>query len=88
MLGGEQGSHPAVVTLAPGKTASAEIEGTDNPLNNQATCTYYPNLLVTPPGTTQSVQIGIQFPGSEISGFPGCTAITVNPVVPGSLGRD
>lgn len=89
MRGGKQGGHPVVVNLAPGQTASAEVEGTDNPLaDNQTSCTYYPDLLVTPPGTTQSVRITIQFPGSEIAGFPGCTPIRVNPVVPGNLGRD
>lgn len=89
MLGGEQGGRPVVVNLAPGQTASAEVEGTDNPVaDSQTSCTYYPDLLVTPPGTTQSVRIAVQLPGSVLAGFPGCTPLRVNPVVPGNLGRD
>ena len=89
MLGGQPGGRPVVVDLEPGQVASAEVEGTDNPLaDHQANCTYYPDLLVTPPGVTQSVPIAIHFPGSPTAGFPGCTPIRVDPVVPGDLGRD
>ena len=88
MLGGERSGHPQTVNLAPGQTASSEIEGTDHPMGNQTTCPYYPRLAVTPPDTTQSVEVGIQFPGTSLSGFPGCTPIRVDPIVPGSLGRD
>jgi len=76
-----------VVTLAPGQVASAEVEGTDNPVGTATSCTYYPLFLVTPPGETQSVTVSVSLAGSNISGFPGCSPISVNPVVPGSTGR-
>ena len=89
MLGGLQntGTPIPLVTLTPGEVASAEVEGTDNPIGTAASCTYYPSFLVTPPGETHSVKVSAGLAGSSIPGFPGCTPIGVNPVVPGSTGR-
>jgi hypothetical protein len=72
-----------VVSLAPGQTASALAEGTDNPTGPQP-CPHYPALLVTPPGLTEQVQVQV----SDLStqGFPGCSGVEVHPVVPGSSG--
>jgi hypothetical protein len=89
MLGGLQntGTPIPVVTLTPGQVASAEVEGTDNPIGTATTCTYYPSFLVTPPGETRSVQVAAGLAGSSTPGFPGCTPININPVVPGITGR-
>jgi len=72
-----------VVSLTPGQTASAVVEGTDNPLGPQP-CPHYPALLVTPPNLTEQVQVQVSDLGSQ--GFPGCSGIEVHPVVPGSGG--
>ncbi len=72
-----------VVALAPGQTASAIVEGTDNPLGSQP-CPHYPALLVTPPNLTEQVQIQVSDLGTQ--GFPDCSGIEVHPVVPGSGG--
>lgn len=89
MLGGlENGAAtPPVVTLEPGKTASAMVEGTDNPVGTDTSCTYYPSLLVTPPNLTRPMKVTVTLSGSIFPGFPGCSGIRVNPVVPGSNGR-
>jgi len=89
-LGGLQNNATAapVVTLTPGQVASADVEGTDNPVGSATSCTYYPSYLVTPPGETHSVTVSAGVvQGSNISGFPGCSPISVNPVVPGTTGR-
>lgn len=88
-LGGLQNGQqtPPTVTLAPGATASADVEGGDNPLNGATSCTTYPKLLVTPPNLTQSTAITVGPPGSGITGFPGCAGLSVNPIVPGDSGR-
>jgi hypothetical protein len=67
------------VILAPGESASTIVEGTDNPVGTATTCTIYPKLLVTPPNTTRSVTIDLS--------LPGCSALLVHPVVPGTSGR-
>ena len=72
-----------VVSLAPGQTASAIAEGTDNPVGPQP-CPHYPALLITPPGLTKQVQVDVTDLGAQ--GFPGCSGIEVHPVVPGSSG--
>jgi hypothetical protein len=89
-LGGLQNnaSSVPVVTLASGQSASAEVEGTDNPVGTATSCTNYASLLVTPPGETHSVTISAGVvQGSHIPGFPGCSPISVNPMVPGPTGR-
>jgi hypothetical protein len=89
MLGGlESGAQaPPTVTLAPGAMASATVEGTDNPIGAATSCIYYPWFLVTPPSLTQSVRVVVDLSGSQTPGFPGCSAIRVDPVVPGGTGR-
>jgi hypothetical protein len=70
-------TKPPFVTIAPGQTASAMVEGTHVPSGNQ-TCPTYPALLVTPPNDTRSVRVNAQ--------IPGCTGIDVGPIVPGATG--
>jgi hypothetical protein len=72
------GRRPPVVVLARGQSASAFVEGTDIPQGNDHACPTYPKLLVTPPNTTQSVTIDMS--------MPGCSAVQVHPVVPGTSG--
>jgi hypothetical protein len=73
------------VSLAPGRSASAVVEGTDNPPGAQP-CPYYPFLLVTPPNLTKQVQVQVFGLGTRPPGLPGCTAIEVHPVVAGTTG--
>ncbi len=88
MVGGVYGGTAVpAVTLAPGQVASAEIEGGDNPTGSAASCPTYPAFLVTAPGATGSTQITAGVAGSNLPGFQGCETITVNPVVPGIMGR-
>jgi hypothetical protein len=78
-LGGvPTGTVPPVVTLAPGDTASATLEGTDVPVGNESNCPSYPALLVTPPNTRQSVVVGVE--------IEGCSPIQIHPVVAGTSG--
>lgn len=90
-LGGVQAgaSVPPVVTLKKGQISSAMISGTDIPIGSETTCPAgYPAFLITPPGTTQPVKVSaVDGPGP--GSFPGCsTLIMVNPIVPGSTGRE
>ena len=66
------------ITLAPGQTASAVVEGTDVPSGTETSCPTYPSLLVTAPNTKVSVTV----PQS----LPGCSGLQVHPVVPGTSG--
>lgn len=78
-LGGlRSGDSPPLVELAPGETASALVEGTNNPEGTATSCPSYPSLLVTPPDDTQSVRV--------TAGLSGCSLIQVHPVVPGTTG--
>ena len=88
-LGGFQNGETTFsnVTLAPGQTGSATVEGTDNPVGTATSCPYYPYLLVTPPNLTVSVRLNVFGLGTQPTGLPGCTPIEVHPVVPGSSGR-
>ena len=89
-LGGYMGGLPPGATtppnasLAPGQTASAKAEGTDNPVGSDISCPYYPVLLVTPPNLTDSVRVTVSELGTN--GLPGCSPIEVHPVVPGTTG--
>ncbi len=74
-----------LVTLAPGRSGSAIVEATDNPLGSQP-CPYYPFLLVTPPDFTAQVRVEVAGPGTRPPGMPGCTTMEVHPVVPGETG--
>jgi hypothetical protein len=89
MLGGlaNGATTPPTVTVRPGQSASAMVEGTDNPVGTATTCTYYPSLLVTPPNLTRSTKVTETISGSSVPGFPGCSGIRVDPVVPGVKGR-
>jgi Protein of unknown function (DUF4232) len=88
MLGGLQNGaqSPPTVTLASGAVASATVEGGDNPVGTATSCPYYPAFLVTAPDQTQSVKVAVGLPGSRFQGFPGCSGIRVDPVVPGGSG--
>lgn len=79
-LGGLWGTTTAAptVTLTPGGTASATIEGTDNPVGNATTCPTLAGLLVTPPNTTVSVHL----PAAPAD----CSGLAIHPVVPGPTG--
>ena len=72
-----------VVSLTPGQTASAIVEGTDNPIGSQP-CARFQALLVTPPNLTEEDRVGISLSGME--GFPSCSRLEVHPVVAGSSG--
>lgn len=88
-LGGlwNNATTPPSVTLQPGGTASAIVEGTDNPVGTETSCPYYPELLVTPPNLTTSVRITVTGLGTPPeNGLPGCTSIQVHPVVTGNTG--
>jgi len=66
------------ITLAPGQTASAVVEGTDVPSGTETSCPTYPSLLVTAPNAKVSVTI--------LFALPGCSGLQVHPVVPGTSG--
>jgi hypothetical protein len=68
---------PPTVTLAPGQTASALVEGTDNQVGTRP-CIQLSGLLVTPPNTTRSDDL----PGVHFE----CAGLEVHPVVPGTSG--
>ncbi len=87
-LGGLQSgtTTPPSVSLAPGQTASAIVEGTDNPVGSATSCPSYPTLRVTPPNLTVSVRVTVTGLGTNPPGLPGCSPIEVHPVVPGSSG--
>jgi hypothetical protein len=66
------------ISLAPGQTASAVVEGTDVPSGTETSCPTYPSLLVTAPNSKVSVTIPLA--------LPGCSGLQVHPVVPGTSG--
>jgi hypothetical protein len=80
MMGGLSPGVTALprITLAPGQTASAVVEGTDVPSGTETSCPAYPSLLVTAPNTKVSVTIPLS--------LPGCSGLQVHPVVPGTSG--
>jgi hypothetical protein len=69
---------PSAISLAPGQTASAPVQGSDVPVGNATTCTSYPALLVTPPNETHSQNVLVT--------LPGCGGLKVGPMVAGSAG--
>jgi Protein of unknown function (DUF4232) len=75
---GSGSATPPIVSLSPGQTASATVEGTDVPVGSATSCPTYPALLVTPPNLTVSVRV--------TPGLPGCSPIQIHPVVPGTSG--
>jgi hypothetical protein len=66
------------VTLRPGQTASAMVEGTDAPRGSATSCPKLSGLLVTAPNTRTSTRLPVA-PGD-------CTGLEVHPVVPGTTG--
>jgi hypothetical protein len=84
-MGGLLPGHttPPVVSLGPGETASAIVEGTDNPIGSRP-CFHYQSLLVTPPNLTDQTRVDIS--GAGMQGFPDCSGLEVHPVVAGSSG--
>jgi hypothetical protein len=77
---------PPSVTLNPGQTASAIIQGTAVPTGWATSCPSYPAFLVTPPNQTQPV-IVTAVHGYGPGPFPGCSPIKINPIVPGTSGQ-
>jgi hypothetical protein len=77
-LGGTSGPTIPTVNLAPGATASALIEGTDNPVGTATSCATYTSIKVTPPGDSQTVPLD--------TSIPACSTLEVHPVVSGSTG--
>lgn len=69
---------PSAISIAPGQTASAPVQGSDVPVGSATTCTSYPSLLVTPPNETHSQQVNVS--------LPGCNGLRVGPVVAGTAG--
>jgi hypothetical protein len=69
---------PSPISIAPGQTASAPVQGSDVPVGTATTCTSYPKLLVTPPNETHSQQVNVS--------LPGCNGLRVGPVVAGTAG--
>jgi hypothetical protein len=67
------------VSLAPGQTASAKVEGTDNPVGTATSCPVLAGLLVTPPNTYASVRVPIA--------VGDCSGLQVHPVVEGDTGN-
>jgi hypothetical protein len=73
------------VSISPARSASAVVEGTDNPLGTRP-CPYYSSLLVTPPNLTKQTRLQVFGLGTRPPGLPGCTFIEVHPVVAGTTG--
>ncbi len=68
------------VTLAPGDSAVAEYEGSDNSIGTATSCPSYRTLRVTPPGTSRAVTLSAwnAWLGHDL---PACTGIEVTMVV-------
>ncbi len=66
------------LTLDPGDTVSAMMEGTDNPVGTATTCPRLYGLEVTAPNTRVSQRL------PHAPGF--CSTLAVHPVVPGTTG--
>ncbi len=78
-LGGAPTGVPTDVTLVSRAQASALIGGGANPINGESACPAdYAAVLVTPPGTSTSTKLPLD--------FPSCTGLAVTPVVPGASG--
>jgi len=80
-MGGLTGgaTSPTMVSLAPGQSGSAIVEGVDTQANGAA-CPAYSALLVTPPNETQPVRVVLS------DTLPDCPSLEVHPVVPGTTG--
>jgi hypothetical protein len=77
-----------ILTVAPGATASALLESTDNPEGSATSCPSYPSFLVTPPNLRVSVTLTLPSHGADaLSALPVCSPAQIHPVVSGSTGR-
>jgi hypothetical protein len=76
-MGGVEGAAPTV-TIAPGESASALVEGQGFDKNGNA-CPGYRGLLVTAPDDTRSTRLSWA--------TDTCDTLWVHPVVPGVTGR-
>jgi hypothetical protein len=87
-LGGLQNQSTIIptVTVSPGGSVSAMVEGIDGPIGAATSCPYFPAFLVTPPGLTRSFNVPVPTVGGAASGFPGCAPLQVHPVVPSTTG--
>lgn len=81
-IGGLVPGHvtPPVVLMSPGQTASAIVEGGDNPTGTSTSCPVLYGLVVTAPNTHRSVKLKYA-PGD-------CSGIEIHPVVPGITGSE
>jgi hypothetical protein len=91
MLDGIGGIHsgataPPTVTLEPGQSASATIEGDSHPSGSATSCPSYSSFLVTPPGWTRSINMSSWRGNGSPGPFPGCIPIAITPIVPGDSG--
>jgi Protein of unknown function (DUF4232) len=78
-LGGATNGVAGDVRLAADADASSLVGGADQPIGGAASCPPdYAGLLVTPPGTTRSTHLDVD--------FPSCAGLEVTPVVAGSSG--
>ena len=78
-MGGDSSASPLRISILPGSTASALVEGTNVPEGNTTKCPSYQGLLVTPPDETHSVHLS--------ASANGCSGLEIHPVVLGSTGR-
>ena len=78
-LGGATNGVAGDVHLAADADASSLVGGVDQPIGGAASCPPdYAGLLVTPPGTTRSTHLDVD--------FPSCAGLEVTPIVAGSTG--
>ncbi len=78
-LGGPQGTAIPTVDIAPGKSASALVEGIAKGVTDS--CKPYAGMLVTPPDETHSVKL------SQAAGGDCADSMQIHPVVPGDTGQ-
>lgn len=76
---------PPTVTVKPGRSVSATVQGTSVPIGTATSCLYFPSFLVTPPGQTQAVLVTLTNRTLDYA-FPGCSPIVVSPILDGSYG--
>ena len=77
---------PPMVSLAPGQTASATVQGLNIPTGAATSCPpVYRQFLVTPPATSQSVRLTAGA-GPNLGEFPARSGLVVTPIVPGTSG--
>ncbi|MEI8050010.1 MAG: DUF4232 domain-containing protein [Actinomycetes bacterium] len=75
----EPAPGPALLTVAPGSSASALVVGTNVPTGAATSCPTWTALLVTPPGDTAATKVAAQ--------IPGCPGFSVRAVTAGTTGQ-